>query len=137
MTYADKAIICKLSGVRPDELGFADEAEMEAWVEANVIEAVEGAIHSFCRTSWTAATVPPAVKMLANMAGANFLQWMRTNAMGPLIKSDDWRLQVPQIPILTEDMKALLGPYVALKPYRKASGYGSEEIKERWGEARE
>ena len=133
--YADKGIIRKLSGVRPDELGFVDEAEMEAWVEANIIEAVEGAIHGFCRTSWTAATVPPTVKMIANMAGANLLQWMRANAMGPLIKADDWKLQIPQIPILTEDMKTLLAPHVTLRPYRKATEYGSGEIRERWGEA--
>jgi|GEM_PF-5061490 hypothetical protein len=135
MAYADKALIRQLSGVRPDELGFSSEGEMEEWIEANVVPLAEGAIHGYCRREWTPDSVPPLVRMIANMVGANLLQWMRANAMGPLIKADDWKLQVPQIPLLTDDIKALLAPYVALRPYRRASGYGSEEIGERWGES--
>ena len=134
MAYADKVMIRRLSGVRPDELGFADEASLETWIEENVIGAVENAIHSFCGREWTAETVPVVVRMIANMAGANFLQWMRANAMGPLIKADEWKLQIPQIPILSEEMKELLRYFKRMGSYEKASGYGSEEIRERWGE---
>ena len=41
MVYADKAITRQISGVKAKDLDFVGNSELEAWIESNVIPAVE------------------------------------------------------------------------------------------------
>ena len=139
MVYATAEAIKYLSGFKAQdrykELGFATEADLTTWIETYVITTVESRIHQRCRKTWTVDTVPAAVKLIANVAGSNVLIYMRVNNLGPLIQSGQFKLQVAEVPMFTEEMLAALDEFAESPSLTKTSGYATGEIKERWNES--
>jgi len=141
MVYASVEAIKYFSGLvgqdppRYKELGFTTEEALNTFITTFVIPGVEGHIHQHCMKTWTAETVPAAVKRIANVAGSNVLVFMRANNLGPLVRAGEFKLQIPEISAFTEDMLKELDDFKELPDVGKASSYATSEIKERWNES--
>jgi hypothetical protein len=141
MVYASADAIKYFAGFvggdppRYKELGFTSEETLNTFISTHIIPEVEGRIHQHCKKTWTADTVPAGVRILANLAGSNALVYMRVNNLGPLIQSGQFKLQVAEVPMFTDDMLKALNDFIDWPDIGKASSYATDEIKDRWQES--
>jgi len=108
------------------EGAFADEAAFDTFITGKVIPAVESHIEAYCDRDFDTdfpSGIPEAIKDIARRAGANILQYMVMNKMGPLIRTGDFKLEIPEQEILTPGLRKLLDRWKYRQPHVKSTEY--------------
>lgn len=113
---------------------FADEAAFDTFLETLILRA-QGHINSFCKRDFDVdypIGIPETIKDVAARAAANMIQYLVMNKMGPLIRTGDYQITIPDQAILTKELKDLLGPWVRRAGHVKATPYKTREIDDTW-----
>lgn len=126
----------KYAQVTYDQLGFSTDTEFTTWINDVLIAEAEDVVESYCRRDFSEdyGTIPETVKAVIRRIVSNALQIAILNRAGPLVRVGDWRVEWADRNIFTDDLKALLEPYVKQTRYVTATEYQTDEIKEAWDE---
>ena len=136
MVYVDVDVAFRLSGVTFANVGFDTEVALKGWLTDHVVPAIEGFIANRTQT-WTAANVPAAVALAANMATSNVLVYYRVNNMGGLIKVGEFKLQAPLVDIFTPEILKMIDafqPSPDPTQIYQSSDYKTQALKDTWEE---
>jgi hypothetical protein len=136
MVYVNVDAAFRLSGVPFAELGFDTEAALKAWLTTYILPGIESFIANRTET-WTAANVPAAVALAANMATSNVLVYYRVNNMGGLIKVGEFKLQAPLVDIFTPEILKMIDafqPSPDPTQIYQSSDYKTQALKDTWEE---
>ncbi len=136
MVYVNVDVAFRLSGVPFASIGFDSEAALKAWLTNYVVAGIEGFIANRTQT-WTAADVPAAVVLAANMATSNVLLYYRINSMGELIKVGEFKLQAPLVDIFTPEILRMIDafqPSPDVTQIYQSSDYKVQALKDTWEE---
>jgi hypothetical protein len=60
------------------------------------------------------------------------IQYLVMNKMGPLIRTGDYQISIPEQAVLTKELKDLLAAWVKRGGHVKATPYKTREIDETW-----
>jgi len=117
-TYAQKSYDQFLEGT------FADEAAFETWITDVLSPAIEAHINSICDRDFNAeASVPAAIKDIANRAAANTLKYMIANKQEPLVRVEDFKVLIPEQATFTPELRDLLERWRTKAIIVKSSDY--------------
>jgi hypothetical protein len=114
---------------------FADDAAFESYIAETLVPRAQGHINAFCKRDFDADYpngVPEAVKDIAARATANMIQYLVMNRMGPLIRTGDYQISIPDQSVLTRELRDLLGPWVRAAGHLKATDWKTKEINDTW-----
>ena len=135
MAYTDATYIKEIAQVKYNQYvsgTFASEAAFSTWITANIVPNAQNIVENYCHTTWTDATVPAGVKEATAQVGARMLHIMLLRKQGPLVKTGDYRIEFAESFVLSDEIKALLAPYVEDTKYVEATEYQSDEIEDQW-----
>jgi hypothetical protein len=117
---------------------FADDASFNIFLTSLLIPRAQGHINAHCRRDFDVdypGGVPEAIADIAARATANMIQYMVMNKMGPLIRTGDFQLSIPDQSVLTKELRELLAPWMKKRAATtKATPYKTDEIKRTWDE---
>jgi hypothetical protein len=114
---------------------FESEIVFEAFLAGTLIPRAQGHINAFCRRDFDAdypSGIPEAVKDIAARATANMIQYLVMNRMGPLIRTGDYQVSIPDQSVLTKELRELLTPWVRRAGHVKATDWKTREVRETW-----
>ena len=116
---------------------FATESAFDAFLTDTLIPRAQGHINAFCKRDFDVdypTGIPTAIKDVAARATANMIQYLVMNKMGPLIRTGDYQITIPNQAVLTRELKELLASWVRRAGHVKAAPYKTQEIRELWPE---
>lgn len=126
----------KLDSINYDKnVPFANEAEFETFLTGTLIPRAQGHINAFCKREFDTDypdEIPEAIKDIAARATANMVQYLVMNKMGPLIRTGDYQISIPEQAVLTRDLKVLLASWVRRTGHVEATQYKTKEITDTW-----
>jgi hypothetical protein len=126
----------KLDSINYDKTTpFANDAAFDTFIAETLIPRAQGHINAFCKRDFDAdypSGVPEAVKDIAARATANMIQYLVMNRMGPLIRTGDYEISIPDQSVLTKELRELLTPWVRRAGHVKATDYKTREITDTW-----
>jgi len=103
---------------------FADEAAFETWITGVLSPAIEAHINSICDRDFnTEASVPAAIKDIANRAAANTLKYMIANKQEPLVRVENFKTPVEDPLVFTPELRDLLERWRIKPIIAKSSDY--------------
>ena len=114
---------------------FATESAFDAFLTDTLIPRAQGHINAFCKRDFDTAYptgIPDAVKDVAARATANMIQYLVMNKMGPLIRTGDYQISIPNQSVLTKELRDLLAPWVKRGGHVKATDWKTKEITDTW-----
>jgi hypothetical protein len=114
---------------------FADEAIFNNFLTSTLIPRAQGHVNAFCKRDFDTDYpdgVPDAVKDVAARAAANMIQYLVMNKMGPLIRTGDYQISIPNQSVLTKELRDLLAPWVKRGGHVKATDWKTKEITDTW-----
>lgn len=114
---------------------FESEVVFEAFLTGTLIPRAQGHINAFCKRDFDAdypSGIPEAVKDIAARATANMIQYLVMNRMGPLIRTGDYQISIPDQSVLTKELRELLTPWVRRAGHVKATDWKTKEITDTW-----
>jgi len=114
---------------------FGDEAAFEAFLTGTLIPRAQSHINAFCKRDFDtdyATGIPEAIKDVAARATANMIQYLVMNKMGPLIRTGDYTLSIPDQSVLTKELRGLLAPWVRRTGHVISTPYKTKEIDDTW-----
>lgn len=94
---------------------FASEANFGSFLDAILIPRAQKRINSYCRRDFDVdypSGIPEDVKDVCARVVANMIQILVINRAGPLIKTADYRIQIADQAVMTDDIKVDLAPYM-------------------------
>lgn len=118
---------------------FGNEAAFDGFLVDYLIPAAQGHIKAYCSrdfdVEYVGSTLPEAIQDICARAAANMIQYLVMNKMGPLIRTGDYQLSIPDQSVLTPDLRQLLAPWRLQRTgHVVASSYKTHEIRRRWDE---
>ena len=114
---------------------FANEAAFDSFLTGTLIPRAQAHINAFCKRDLDIdypSGIPEAVKDIAARATANMIQYLVMNKMGPLIRTGDYQISIPDQSVLTKELRSLLAPWVRRAGHVKATPYKTREITDTW-----
>jgi len=114
---------------------FANETAFDTFLTSTLIPRARGHINAFCKRDFDTDYpdgIPEAIKDIAARATANMVQYLVMNKMGPLIRTGDYQISIPEQAVLTRDLKDLLASWVRRAGHVKATQYKTKEITDTW-----
>jgi len=114
---------------------FANESAFDTFLTDTLIPRAQGHINAFCKRDFDTAYptgIPDAVKDVAARATANMIQYLVMNKMGPLIRTGDYQISIPNQSVLTKELHDLLAPWVKRGGHVKATDWKTKEITDTW-----
>jgi hypothetical protein len=114
---------------------FGNEVAFDTFLTGTLIPRAQGHINAFCKRDFDAdcpSGIPEAVKDIAARATANMIQYLVMNKMGPLIRTGDYQITIPEQAVLTRELKGLLGPWVKRAGHVISTPYKTREIDDSW-----
>jgi hypothetical protein len=114
---------------------FANEAEFDAFLTVTLIPRAQAHINAHCKRDFEVDCpdgIPEAIKDVAARASANMIQYLVMNKMGPLIRTGDYQITIPQQAVLTEELRDLLAPWTKRAGHVKATDWKTKEITDTW-----
>lgn len=125
MAYGDKAEVETLTGVKPDDLGLADQAALDTWLNARLDEVTDW-INEYTKRDFEQevidleiAEVPVGINAVANHMCRNIVAIALASRQSPIVRVDDWKVSIADPEVFTDSAKRTLSMYVA-----KAGGFG-------------
>lgn len=135
-TEARKYAQVKLESINYDKnTPFANDTAFETFITDTLIPRAQGHINAFCKRDFDVdypTGIPEAIKDVAARATANMIQYLVMNKMGPLIRTGDYQITIPDQAILTKEMKDLLASWVRRAGHVKVTSYKTREITDTW-----
>jgi len=117
---------------------FSNESEFDAFLAATLIPRAQAHINAHCRRDFDIdypGGIPEAIKDVAARASANMIQYLVMNKMGPLIRTGDYTISIPDQSVLTRELRALLASWVKGTPHVISTPYKTDDIRELWDES--
>ena len=117
---------------------FANETAFDAFLTDTLIPRVQGHINAFCKRDFDAdylSGIPDAIKDVAARATANMIQYLVMNKMGPLIRTGDYQISIPEQAVLTKELRDLLASWIRRAGHVKVTPYKTDDIRELWDES--
>jgi hypothetical protein len=114
---------------------FANETAFDAFLTGTLIPRAQAHINAYCKRDFDADYtdgIPEAVKDVAARATANMIQYLVMNKMGPLIRTGDYQISIPDQSVLTKELRDLLTPWVKRAGHVKATDWKTREITDTW-----
>jgi len=114
---------------------FANETAFDAFLTGTLIPRAQAHINAYCKRDFDADYtdgIPEAVKDVAARATANMIQYLVMNKMGPLIRTGDYQISIPDQSVLTKELRDLLTPWVKRAGHVKATDWKTKEITDTW-----
>jgi hypothetical protein len=121
MPYCTTEDIINPLGLKPQHFRLDKEEDPDAALTALVedwIEQADAMINSYCHTSFT-ETDTNAIKVVKSVSirlVSNMAAFAQARRDTPLIKVNDWKVQLNSFTIFTQDLKDDLAPYVVDNP---------------------
>lgn len=114
---------------------FATETAFDTFLIGTLIPRAQGHINAFCKRDFDTdypSGIPDAIKDIAARATANMIQYLVMNKMGPLIRTGDYQITIPQQAVLTKELKDLLAAWVKRAGHVKATDWKTKELTDTW-----
>jgi hypothetical protein len=121
----------------PTPAPFANETAFYTFLADTLIPRAQAHVNAHCRRDFDTDYpdgIPEAVKDVAARAAANMIQYLVMNKMGPLIRTGDYTISIPDQSVLTKELRALLTVWVKRTPHVISTPYKTDTIKETWDE---
>jgi len=115
MSFVTAEQVISYTGVKPSDLGFADEMELDAWVDDRLPE-VEDLINTYvfgldAYEIWDDETVPQGVRRIALDLARNMVMTMIVARETPIVSLGDMKARVLEPDIFTTSIKGALDVY--------------------------
>lgn len=111
--YGSAASVRTRTGVKPDDLGLADDAALTAFLEETLTE-VTDLMDRVMRKSYLAeVSIPAGLAGIANDACADALGTMVATRQTPVVRIDDFAVRTIRSNVLTPDIRERLKLYAA------------------------
>lgn len=127
-------VLAEAGHPQPKDLGFTDTDAMNSHISTWLIPAAQSLVEKYLRTTYGDDAVPDGVRHAALRVAARGLVKIGVRKMGSLIRVQDWRVELASEDIFTRDVRAELEPFISRKTTTKATGYQTDDMKQRWGE---
>jgi hypothetical protein len=114
---------------------FANETAFDAFLTDTLIPRAQGHINAFCKRDFDVdylSGIPDAIKDVAARATANMIQYLVMNKMGPLIRTGDYQISIPEQAFLTKELRDLLASWIRRAGHVKSTPYKTREIDDTW-----
>jgi hypothetical protein len=126
----------KLESINYDKnTPFANDAAFETFITDTLIPRAQGHINAFCKRDFDVdypTGIPEAIEDVAARATANMIQYLVMNKMGPLIRTGDYQISIPNQSVLTKELRDLLASWVKRGGHVKATDWKTREITDTW-----
>lgn len=111
MAYCTVDEVRTITGILPKHLRLQenDNTGLNS-ILAGWIEYSKSLIDSFCNTTFDDNT-PPAISSVCLRLTANMVAFSQTRKDTPIIKVNDWKVQVADVQIFTDDLRKELKPF--------------------------
>jgi hypothetical protein len=117
---------------------FANETAFDTFLTNTLIPRAQAHINAHCKRDFDVDYpdgIPEAIKDVAARAAANMVQYLVMNKMGPLIRTGDYTLSIPEQSVLTKELRALLAVWVKRTPHVISTPYKTDDMRELWDES--
>ena len=126
----------KLESINYDKnTPFANDSAFETFITDTLIPRTQGHINAFCKRDFDVdypTGIPEAIEDVAARATANMIQYLVMNKMGPLIRTGDYQISIPNQSVLTKELRDLLASWVKRGGHVKATDWKTREITDTW-----
>lgn len=115
MTYCTPSEVKTLTGIKPQHLRLEKEDDAGlTTILTGWIGQCKSLIDSHCHTNFDDST-PLAVSNVCLRMAANMVAFAQARKDTPLVKVNDWKIQITSSEIFTQDLKDDLEPFVVDK----------------------
>ena len=114
---------------------FGSEAAFDTFLTDTLIPRAQAHINAFCKRDFDVdypTGIPDAIEDVAARAASNMVQYLVMNKMGPLIRTGDYQLSIPDQSVLPKELRDLLAPWVRRAGHVKATSYKTKELDDTW-----
>ena len=114
---------------------FASETAFDTFLANTLIPRAQAHINAHCKRDFDIDypnEIPDGIKDIAARAAANMVQYLVMNKMGPLIRTGDYQISIPDQSVLTKELRELLAPWVRRAGHVKATSYKTRELDDTW-----
>lgn len=122
MSYTTTAAVIESSGIRPADLGFDTDPELEAFIDARLLE-IDDLINAYTGrnfadevTAGTITSVPAGVVGVARDMGRNAVAVAVASRQTPIVRVDEWEVRIADPRIFTPAHKEALNLYREKSP---------------------
>ena len=126
----------KLESINYDKnTPFANDTAFETFITDTLIPRAQGHINAFCKRDFDVdypTGIPEAIEDVAARATANMIQYLVMNKMGPLVRTGDYQISIPNQSVLTKELRDLLASWVKRGGHVKATDWKTREITDTW-----
>ena len=116
---------------------FATETAFDTFLTDALIPRAQNHINASCKRDFDVdypTGIPDAIKDVVARATANMIQYLVRNKMGPLIRTGDYQISIPEHAVLTKELRDLLASWIRRAGHVKSTPYKTQEIRELWPE---
>jgi hypothetical protein len=117
---------------------FATETAFDTFLTDALIPRAQNHINASCKRDFDVdypTGIPDAIKDVAARATANMIQYLVMNKMGPLIRTGDYQISIPEQAVLTKELRDLLASWIRRAGHVKVTPYKTDDIRELWDES--
>jgi hypothetical protein len=114
---------------------FANETAFDSFLANTLIPRAQAHINAHCNRDFDVdypGGIPEAMKDVAARAAANMVQYLVMDKMGPLIRTGDYQISIPDQSVLTKELRSLLAPWVRRVGRVKSTDWKTKEISDTW-----
>jgi len=119
MAYSSAGELRRAANVKPDELGFQHETNpedaLDTWLDAR-LEEISDLIDRHIAEKYQGAEAPPGIHGIARQMGQNLIANVRSSRTQSVVRISDWRVQIEQARVFTDDVKDSLALYQERNP---------------------
>ena len=119
MPYSSSQELRRTANIKPDDLGFQNEVDpgiaLDGWLDAR-LEEISDLIDRHIAEKYQGAAAPPGIHGIARQMGQNLIANVRSSRTQSVVRISEWRVQIEQARVFTEDVKDSLALYQERSP---------------------
>ena len=115
MSYSSAEELRRSANVKPDDLGFLTDTELNEWLDAR-LEEISDLIDRHIAEKYQGAAAPPGIHGIARQMGQNLIANVRASRTQSVVRISEWRVQIEQARVFTDDVKDSLALYQERSP---------------------
>ncbi len=94
--YGSVANVRTITGLRPGDVGFGTDEELDTWLQLKLDEIAVSIEKDRNRTDFAAEGWLPVVDGIADRWGAAFVRFVMANRDSPIVRVDDFSVEMPE-----------------------------------------
>ncbi len=94
--YGSVANVRTITSIRPSDVGFDTDEELDTWLTVKMDEIAQSIERDRNRTDFAAINVNLIVDGIADRWGAAFVRFVMANRDSPIVRVDDFSVEMPQ-----------------------------------------